>query len=423
MHKLLLAVLLFPAAAFAQLEHARSVTETLCSPAFHGRGYVNGGDSIAADFVKSEFENARCLFFKTGAFQSFQFDVNTFPAEMRLSINGQALVPGEDFVVDPSSGGGTGMNFQIISLTYADFEKASNLKQKSNEIRKLGNAAFSVSTIGLKGDSLKVVRKGIVELLEFSPVIEFVSGKFTWSVGHEQYNRAYFQVMADAISVKAERSTMDYAVSARMRKHTARNVIAYVPAKRRSRKRPYLIFTAHYDHLGRMGQETYFPGGNDNASGTAMLIEMARYFKEHPLKNYNVAFIAFAGEEAGLIGSNYYVQHPVFPLKKIRFLFNVDIMGSGEEGATVVNATLFPEEFKSLTTINEKEQLLVKIGSRGEAANSDHYWFTKAGVPAFFMYTMGPNKHYHDVYDTYAELSFSEFADIQRLLIAFAEGF
>jgi len=132
--------------------------------------------------------------------------------------------------------------------------------------------------------------------------------------------------------------------------------------------------------------------------------------------------MAFAGEEAGLIGSHHYVDHPVFPLEKIKFLTNVDIMGSGEEDITVVNATLFPEQFKALTEINQKDELLVKVASRGPAANSDHYFFTQAGVPAFFIYTMGTNKHYHDVYDTYEELSFNEFSDIQRLLISFATG-
>jgi aminopeptidase YwaD len=130
-------------------------------------------------------------------------------------------------------------------------------------------------------------------------------------------------------------------------------------------------------------------------------------------------FIAFAGEEAGLLGSHYYTENPIFPLKDIQFLFNLDIMGSGEEGATVVNATLFPEQFEVLKSINEKQQYLPKVASRGPAANSDHYFFTQKGVPAFFMYTMGPNKHYHDVYDTYEELSFNKFNGIYQLLIDF----
>jgi hypothetical protein len=64
-------------------------------------------------------------------------------------------------------------------------------------------------------------------------------------------------------------------------------------------------------------------------------------------------------------------------------------------------------------------QFLPKIASRGPAANSDHYFFTEKGVPAFFMYTMGPNKHYHDVDDSFENLSFEKFNSIYQLLIAF----
>jgi Zn-dependent M28 family amino/carboxypeptidase len=103
------------------------------------------------------------------------------------------------------------------------------------------------------------------------------------------------------------------------------------------------------------------------------------------------------------------------------FLLNLDIMGSGEEGITVVNATLFERQFNLLKEINTEKNLLTQVKSRGPAANSDHYWFTVKGVPAFFIYTMGPNKHYHDVFDTYEELSFQVYEDITTLLVEFGK--
>jgi Zn-dependent M28 family amino/carboxypeptidase len=167
-----------------------------------------------------------------------------------------------------------------------------------------------------------------------------------------------------------------------------------------------------------MGSETYFPGGNDNASGNAMLIHLAEELIKHPIK-YNVLFVAFAGEEIGLLGSKYMSANPIIPLKDIRFMLNLDIMGSGEEGITVVNSTLFPKEFDLLKSINAKKRLLKEIKPRGPAANSDHYHFTEAGVPAFFIYTMGPNKHYHDVEDRYEALSFEAFNSLNQLLLTF----
>jgi Zn-dependent M28 family amino/carboxypeptidase len=100
-------------------------------------------------------------------------------------------------------------------------------------------------------------------------------------------------------------------------------------------------------------------------------------------------------------------------------MLNLDIMGSGEEGITVVNSTLFKKEFNSLLKLNNKMTAVPLVKPRGPAANSDHFYFTEAGVPAFFIYTMGPNKHYHDVFDTYEELSFKAFEPLSLLLEQF----
>jgi Zn-dependent M28 family amino/carboxypeptidase len=202
-----------------------------------------------------------------------------------------------------------------------------------------------------------------------------------------------------------------------LKSHLARNVIGYLPAKRKTNQT--ILISAHYDHLGRMGSEIYFPGGNDNASGNAMLVSLAEKLVKTPLKKYNILFVAFAGEEVGLLGSKYMVEHPIIPMNELRFMLNLDIMGSGEDGITVVNSTLFPTEFKILQKLNKKKKAVPLIKPRGPAANSDHYFFTEAGVPAFFIYTMGPNKHYHDVYDTYDELSFTAFEGLSELFIKF----
>lgn len=426
MHKLLACFLLISLGTNAQLERARTVTETLCSPGFHGRGYVNAGDSIAAEYIATQYKEAGCSFFPQGIFQSFSFNVNTFPGDMQLFINGKELKPGVDYIVNEASGGGSVVKQQVYKFP---LESIFNESLLNAELKTLGTATdpngeklypvVMIQLTGMKGDSLKKASKLAVQLTADYTVLQVNDTKFTWSVSDEQYKHPLIHVQQSAIDLSEDKHVVDFTIDAVLRKHTARNVIAYAPAKRRNSKK-YIVYTAHYDHLGRMGQQTYFPGANDNASGTAMLLELAHYFVEHPMKKTNVVFMSFAGEEAGLIGSRYYVEHPLFPLEKIKFLTNVDIMGSGEEGITVVNATKFPAEFAALQQINKNEEYLVKIGSRGPAANSDHYFFTEAGVPAFFFYTMGPNKHYHDVEDTYKELSFSEFGDLYRLLIDFA---
>jgi Zn-dependent M28 family amino/carboxypeptidase len=175
-----------------------------------------------------------------------------------------------------------------------------------------------------------------------------------------------------------------------------------------SDKDTFIVFTAHYDHLGMMGKTATFNGANDNASGVAMMLELAKHYSENK-PYYNLLFIAFTGEELGLIGSNYYVRNPVFPLANIKFLINIDLMGNGSEGVMVVNGSLHGKEFNLLSAINKQYNYLPQVKSRGKAANSDHYWFSEAGVKAFFFYLMGPYPHYHDVNDRPEMLPYANF--------------
>lgn len=421
MRKILLLTTLLPLFASTQVEAARKTVEKLCSPEFHGRGYVNSGDSLAAEFIAKEFKSIGCKFYKKKPFQSFSFMVNTFPNQVSVKMNGKDLVPGVDFVVEPNCGSFKNYTIQCFKISVPNLINADSLRafmQQNKKRLNNGVMAIAYAPYTAKGDTAKMVRNIIQDLSKQFPIVQLFNDKFTWSVDGEQAALPTLQLQESSLPEKATSFTLDLTVDAVLKMHTARNVIAYIPAKKKTKK--CFVFSAHYDHLGRMGQSTYFPGGNDNASGTAMLIELARYFKEHR-GDVNIVFMAFAGEEAGLYGSKYYVDNPLFPLKNIDFLFNLDIMGSGEDGVTIVNGSVFQDKFDLLSSINSMQQFVSQVKIRGKAANSDHYFFSEAGVPAFFMYTMGPNKHYHDVGDSYENLSFSEFNDIFQLLVDFEE--
>jgi Zn-dependent M28 family amino/carboxypeptidase len=183
----------------------------------------------------------------------------------------------------------------------------------------------------------------------------------------------------------------------------------------------FIAVTAHYDHLGRMGFDATFPGASDNASGTAMMLQLAAHYAKNP-QRYSMLFIAYSGEEAGLRGSSFYVKHPLVPLDRMRFLVNLDIMGDAKDGVTVVNATEFPEEFSMLENLNKKGDYLPQVRSRGKAANSDHYFFSEAGVPAFFLYSNGGAGYYHDVFDKPATLALTNIDKVMKLLMDFVVG-
>lgn len=417
MRKILLVLtLIVQSLAFGQIEEVRRITKTLCSPEFHGRGYVNSGDSIAAEFIAAEFKKLGLKPVKGSYFQAFTFPVNTFPGSMSVRQGQKRLEPGVHYLVDAGS---AGTNVQL-KPKFVPLEILLNSNELALEIKRIEKSddfnSIALDMSMATGDTLKKLAGLTQQLAQIMPVIEITNKKFTWSVSQERFNYPLIQVQDSVyqpnVPLRVDIQTNLYEA------YESRNVMAYLPAKKKTKKT--IVFTAHYDHLGRMGSLTYFPGANDNASGTAMLISMAKYFTENPA-DCNILFIAFAGEEAGLVGSKYFVEHPKVPLKSISFVINLDIMGSGEEGITVVNATLYEQQFKALQAINEEKQLLAQVKSRGPAANSDHYWFTEKGVPAFFIYTMGTNKNYHDVFDTYENLTFVEYQDITTLLVEFVK--
>jgi hypothetical protein len=372
---LVLLLLACSSVAFAQnISFGKKMVDTLTSPYFWGRGYTNDGMKKAADFLSNEFKTYGLEPLTKNYLQPFSYPVNTFPAKMEVNINGKDLVPGKDFIVSPDAKGVKGSG---------DFEQL---------------------------DSIQFINRKEMVIIK-------LQDKLTWSVAPEAASYSLILIDKKALD-KAPASFKVNIDNKLVSNFKAANVCGLV--KGTAKPDSIIFITAHYDHLGGMGKETYFPGANDNASGVSLLLNLAQYYAKNPQK-YSIGFILFAGEEAGLIGSKYFTENPLVPLKNIRFLTNTDLAGTGEEGITVVNASEFPKEFAMMNAVNDENKLLVKINARGKAANSDHYFFTEKGVPAFFFFTLGGIKAYHDVFDKAATLPLNEHEDLFKLIIKFNE--
>jgi hypothetical protein len=102
-------------------------------------------------------------------------------------------------------------------------------------------------------------------------------------------------------------------------------------------------------------------------------------------------------------------------------MINLDLVGTGDEGMTVVNAVDLPDQFNLLTKINEQKGYMPKINKRTNAPNSDHYFFATKGVKAIFIYTLGGIKAYHDIYDRAETLPLTKFKELFGLLTDFIE--
>jgi hypothetical protein len=407
--------------SFAQHEAmGRKWVDTLSSPYFFGRGYVKDGVNKAADFIGSEFERMGLehLPGQQSYFQEFTLDVNTFPGKIGLKQGKRELINGVHYMVNPNSGPGNGKKLKFTKLDSLDLDNTEQLKVKMQEIQsgKTDGALFDLANMS-KANEMRLKHE-LLGLGNFFPILFISSNKMDWAVGRTQLK---YPVLTIADSVYKADQKYSICVEAEfVNDFKSKNVMAYIPSEDESAKT--YVFTAHYDHLGGMGDEVYIPGAHDNASGTSMLAVLADHYIENP-SQHNLIFIAFAGEEAGLIGSSYFVESNIMDVDSIHFLLNLDLMGSGEEGITLVNGSIFKEAFDIFHKINDEKKYLKLIKSRGETQNSDHHHFYQKGVPSFFIYSQGAFSHYHDIYDSYDRLPFSAYDDIVNLLIDFIEQY
>lgn len=400
-------------AQFVAEPYARKIVDTLSHAYFGGRGYVDNGDRRAAEFIASEFNRMGLTRFPKAMtyFQNLQFPVNTFPYPISAISEKDTLTPGIDFVPAASCPSIQGE----YKLVWVDNALLSNEKR----FRKFSKQRFDKVLLvmddkGITTDETKKVFKNLGLNPYGAKGIIRIKDKITWSVATDTTTFAQLDVLRNTL--KKEHQSLKLNIKNQfVINHATQNVLAYIPGNEVTDS--FIVLTAHYDHLGKIGSDVIFRGANDNSSGVAMMLSLANYFSENPhLCRYSIAFIAFAGEEAGLIGSKFFTMNPIFPLKNIRLLVNLDLMGGGEDGITVVNAKENPRIFKLMNTINDQMQLLQTIKERSNAPNSDHYFFAEAGVPAVFIYTMGSYKHYHDVNDRAENLQLTKFNQVFTLI-------
>ena len=177
-----------------------------------------------------------------------------------------------------------------------------------------------------------------------------------------------------------------------------------------------IVLSAHYDHLGGMGNNIFFPGANDNASGISMMLLLAKTIAANPLK-YNVVFIAFAGEEIGLKGSKFYVEHPLVNLSKTKLVLNLDMVGGAKEAVTIVNGKKHHAISTLFLKYNEILGAGLNIKLRDVTCNSDHCPFEQSGCQSIFIYGTDPSyMHYHDINDKAEKLPFSNFFELAGLI-------
>lgn len=368
------------------IQYARGIIDTLGSEFMAGRGYVENGTNKAAQFIRQEFINHGLICFSEDYYQDFTLKANPVN-ECKMTINGIEIVPGIQYVVDAHSAQGIWKGKPVIinEAIRTNPEKLSKAGSKAN-----GN----ILILDLRGSTAKEAHDWYMQIAYANPyhasgavLIDTVG--IHYSVALYMPLMKHFLIHLDhkAIPIGKVKSVEVMIKSEYQPKYPVRNVIGYLQG--REQPDSFLVICAHYDHLGKMGPVIY-PGANDNGSGIAMMLDLAKKLSTERFRpRYSIVFMAFAGEETGLNGSTYFAEHPIFSLKKIKFLVNLDMVGTGSQGITVVNGSKYKNEFDRLVALNDSNKYISEVKIRGESCNSDHCPFYKAGVPSFFIYSRG----------------------------------
>ncbi len=395
------------------LTHYKKIVKELSSAKYQGRGYAEDGANKAGKWIAKEFT-------KIGAdevvCQPFKLNINTFPNKMEVYIDGKKQIPGIDFTVrefNPSLKGEFKL-YYIDTLNYNSEKIFADLATPQYQ------GAFVVCDFMFSykhiADFKKLQSKkdcsnsGLIYTWE-SPL------KFYKAYGETVREKPILWVTPDfpkdakTIKVNMENKFL--------KDYECFNVIAKVEGNRHD---SCYVFTAHYDHLGKLGKKTFFPGAHDNASGTAAIITFAAYYAQNT-PEYDMYFIAFSGEDANLRGSEWYAEHPLVPLSQIKYLFNLDMIGDNNPELYCEVSDEGMKGFSLFEKINTEKGYFKALDRNELADNSDHYPFAKRNVPCiFFMNENGDAfKYYHTVHDTWKNAIFTNYKPTFNLIKDFIE--
>lgn len=341
--------------------------------------------------------------------QSYQFPMNVMRGDMSVSLDGIALRPTLDFTAK-----------EFSPSCHGDFKLAYMPDDKVNEedfVKYLGSGSFQDCFVVIDWDRyLSLPAPSFERYLPYLGELDNVGGIILRGAELFPYfkARSYYTLNMPVLMVcqtfPSDAKSIRVDIDAQMlERRDAHNVIAYLPGRDASSKE-YVTFIAHYDHLGLMGRENVFPGANDNASGVAMLLALAKYFSENR-PDCGIQFIFLDAEEANLLGAFYYCENPALPLEDCKYLINLDMVAdTSDRLATEAsdNASALIEAVKAINA--EGQYPPFDICMQELSDNSDHYAFALKGVPSTYYSTEGDfYQHYHSPRDSYGNTTLENF--------------
>lgn len=440
----------------------------LASDELEGRFSGSKGEKLAGDYIAKEFQSYGLkTMFGDSYFQEFDFTSNIKLGEnnfLTISFGEQShyLKINDDFITAPFSGNGkfegeivfAGYGISSDKLNYDDYE-GIDVKDKfvlvmrynpDNDSTKSEFDAFSA--LRRKASIAKDKgAKGIIFVNGFKPAEDdnLVEFKYDRSAGIDDFpavhvkrdfadkliaanGKNFKEIQAEIDNTKKPNSFLITDGKANVETEViynngvGRNVVGWIEGSDPELKNEYIVLGAHYDHLGygevgslyRGDDILIHNGADDNASGTTGLLELAEKFASDPSQiKRSIIFMAFSGEELGLLGSIYIVNNSPVNIENIAAMLNMDMIGRLNED-TVLNVIGVGTSTNFKSMLEEKNSYGFNLSFTDDGfGGSDHQSFTNKNIPVLFFFT-GTHEDYHKPSDDTEKINFAGQEDIVK---------
>lgn len=434
--RLFLAFFLFTTHTFAQklkkadkaaIASLQAHISYLADDKLEGRRAGSNGEKLAGEYISSQFQQAG-LQPKGDSntwFQAFEInDGKQITNTTFFFINNHELKLNDEFFPLAGSPNKSLEEAVSIALPERDVPWFFDLRDLLEENK--DNPHFDLMKV-IREKAVKVADKGANALIIYNSSSIADGLKFDGKDRPEpsRIPIVYITGKAKTDYLKDESATYDVKIKIAIsdKKRTGHNVVGYID----NGAAATVVLGAHYDHLGygednnsmlRTGEKLIHNGADDNASGTAALIELAKLLKASKSKSNNYLLIAFSAEELGLNGSKYFTEHPTVDLQQVSYMINMDMVGRLNDSSKTVTVGGYgtsPFWGEALSKLNTKKQSLTfKFDSSGTGP-SDHTSFYRKDIPVLFFFT-GLHSDYHRPSDDFDKINYTGEWQIIKLI-------
>ena len=435
MKKILFLLVLVPVLSWSQSKRKKRIAEEkanavlvaslkshvqyLADDQLEGRLTGSKGEELAMQYLVQQYQQMGIEPKGTNGYvQEFEIkEGKQMDAATRLVVEDQTLIIRKDYFPLPYSANKSAQGKPAIALTEKGqpwfFDLQDVLEDNQN------NPHFDIENT-IKQQAAHAVSKGATALFVYNSSNRVDNIQFNKNDTSALLSIPIIYITKEGIKKYFADESASYAISVNVslseKKRKARNVVAFL----NNNAANTVIIGAHYDHLGygedKSALDTFHAvhnGADDNASGTAALLELARMLKVKAPTNNNYLFIHFSGEELGLLGSKYWLENPTVKITP-NYMINMDMVGRYDTAHKLTvggygTSPVWGEVWKGLSS-----NLIVKFDSTGSGP-SDHASFYRANIPVQFFFT-GSHPDYHKISDDADKINYEAQKDIVKLI-------